>query len=173
VGPNEVAARVAALYGWKDEPLAGETAPRLASSFAPPRPASDDLRLDSRVALGPTAAHFADHYLGAPGEGRHVIVKIAEHSSPAEARMHLAMVLNEWMTILPSCRERGLDLGDMAYCGPDDPPLSALFVRGNVLVEVASVGSTPVAVADMAADTDRQILDHIEARKGTDDAESI
>lgn len=161
---EEVLSRIAARYGLSDADLRGETALPAARRFAPARPLAGDLPFHARLVMSPMAGHFADHYLAAPADGRHVIVTIAEYPSATDARTHLAMVLNNCMAILP--RRRDLDAGELCFCGPDDPPLSAVFVRRNVFVEVASVGAVPVPIADIAAEVDRQILEHIELRTG-------
>lgn len=172
MNPDDSVSHIAAAYGWSDEDLNPEIGP-LARRFAPVRPATAGLSLDSRVVIAPTAGHFADHYLGEPDSGQHLIVTIAEYPSASQARRHLAMVLHNCMTKLTDCRARGLELGELCYCDGHDPPLGLIFVRSNVFVDVASVGVNPVPAVDAAAEVDGQIRDHIATQEGADHAEPI
>jgi len=135
-----------------------------------------DLGPDTGLALKartPTAArrgHYADHYVlpseaDADGEPSvHVLVNVATCASAVEAKEALIFALARVMAPhLPTCHDRGFELGDLGFCGLDDPPTLAMFVRNNLFVEVASVGRERTPVQALAQTIDSQIQDQLMA----------
>lgn len=122
------------------------------------------LTLLKRVATAQIRGHYADHYVleeeadAAAAPSVHVMVNVMTCASSAEAKEALLFALARVMAPrLPECSERGLELGDICFCGVDEPPTGVYFVRNNLFVDVASVGCTPVPVHDLATIVDRQI----------------
>jgi hypothetical protein len=86
------------------------------------------------------------------------LVDVAIYPSVAAAHdglLHILAMVSE--SRLPFAAERGLDLGEVAFAGFSEIIAALLFVRRNVLVDIRSVGSTPVAVTALAQDIDAQI----------------
>ena len=156
-------AQVVAFYGLEGKAGEDEAETARVRRFVPDLTAETELVLRRRVAESPTSAHFADHY-GAEGDGDvHVIVRVREHQSGAEARQALAMFLAQCMSPpLPACRDRGLSIGGHCYCDHGDPPSRIVFTRANLFIDIASVGATAVAVAGLASAIDRQIEARLE-----------
>jgi len=126
-------------------------------SFLPELAQHHALSLESRVPIGRPGS-FSEHYVGKDDPDVRVLVDIAPHPTVAEARDALVQELaRSSAPKLPSCEERGLSIGDVGFCGFGDPLMAILFVRQNVLVDVRSVGKTPVAVADIAKSIDAQL----------------
>lgn len=156
--------RVRAAYGLAASPGEGDLRPRT-RHFVPDLSGTPSLAFQIRVPTSRTASHFADHYVGAEGGELHVIVSVAEFATAAEAREGLVRILAHAMAVaLPRCRDRGIEVGELCYCAPADPPSQIAFTRANVLIDIASVGRTPVAVDALAARVDRQIEDRLRTR---------
>jgi hypothetical protein len=107
--------------------------------------------VETRRALALGRALVARAYHAVMGGGRVVSVSVGEHSDGRAARDSLLDILSTSMAPrLPAARERGLDVGEVAYVDFGDPLTWVVFVRGNLLVDVRSIGSDAVAVADIA-----------------------
>jgi hypothetical protein len=127
-------------------------------SFLPKLDERHALSLESRDPMGRPGT-FSEHYVRSGNAGVRVLVDVAPHPTVAEARDALVDALaRSSAPRLPSCEERGLSIGDVGFCGFGDPLTAILFVRQNVLIDIRSVGETPVAVAEIAKSIDAQLL---------------
>ncbi len=114
------------------------------------------VRFEERVAM-PGGRTYID-YLTHEQPGGRIAVTIAGHADAVAAQEALIDVLAHSMALrLPSCGERGIEVGDVCFCTAGEPLLRIYFVRVNVLVRVESVGEVPVSVTDVAAAVDAQI----------------
>lgn len=131
---------------------------RRVPAFLPPAElgAVAGLRLHHRTPL-PGTRSFSDQLLG--GEGVAVSMTIDERATAQDAREALIdRLLDVMAPRLPDCAQ---PLGEVCFQGVDDPPSSVMFVRGNVLVVLASVGSEPVDVRALAARLDEALREHL------------
>jgi hypothetical protein len=88
-----------------------------------------------------------------------VAVIIVEYDSIAEAQEALVGILEKSMAgRLPDCSGHGLTLGDVCFCGFEDPVNTVVFTRDNVLVRVTNRGVQAASVADVASEIDRQLI---------------
>jgi hypothetical protein len=102
---------------------------------------------------------FIDHFSEDDGEGR-IAVRVIQYATARAAHEGLVDVLATSMAPrLPSCEERGLDLGGPCFCGHGEPIDFLAFTRANVLVRLDSSGRMPVAVNEAAAELDRQLAE--------------
>ena len=137
-----------------------ETAARLGTvrSFLPALADRHALSLESRVPSADVPGAFSERYVSPSDPGVRVLVDVAIHPSIAtahEALLHsLAMVS---APTLPAGVERNMAVGDVAFTGHGERITAVLFVRRNVLVDIRSVGTTPLAVAEIARTIDAQI----------------
>ncbi|HEX9963863.1 MAG TPA: hypothetical protein VGB04_02650 [Allosphingosinicella sp.] len=156
---DEVARRYALERG---HALAGAHA-AVVRNFLPDLSETETWTLEARIPDGPATRHYTERYVGSPADPAmphavRALVHIAEYPGPADTREGLLLALAQLMAPrLPNCAERGLAIGELCFCGLDDPPTRIYFVRGNVKVEVTSIGLTPVGVADLAGIVDRQL----------------
>jgi hypothetical protein len=156
-GGGAPAARRAAVkrvHGFDSWP--GRERPAHAGKFQPALDRLSGLVHVERTALPGMRHAFIDQLEG--GEGTQVAVRVIQYASAADAHEGLVDVLERSMAPrLPSCAERGIELGDVCFCGYADPIDVVMFVRGNVLVRVESVGTRPASVVEAASELDRQL----------------
>ncbi len=145
-------------YRFSEWPRAAAARQGAVRSFLPQLPARPALTLESRVPRTDARGAFSEHYVNPADPGVRVLVDIAVHPSVAaahDALLHILAMVSA--PILPSAAERGLAVGDVAFTGHGDSLLAVLFVRRNVVVDIRSVGNTPVVVAELARALDAQI----------------
>jgi hypothetical protein len=95
--------------------------------------------------------------LEAPAEDR-VLIKVYEFSSVLDAHHGLMQAVATYMAPwLPRCETKGLELGDICFCGHDDLATSVIFARNNILAEVKSIGFNRRPVDEIAAELDRRM----------------
>jgi hypothetical protein len=129
-------------------------------SFLPQVADRHALTLEKRVPMRDVPGAFSEYYVSATDPGVRVLVDIATYPSIAAAHDALLHLLAKAMALtLPSATERGLAVGDVAFTGLGELVTTVLFVRRNVVIDIRSVGITPVAVAELAFDLDSQIRD--------------
>ncbi|HEU4658176.1 MAG TPA: hypothetical protein VFR97_11650 [Capillimicrobium sp.] len=131
---------------------------------APDLGASLGLRFARRTGHAGARA-YTDVYAAA-GEEVQLSALVDERATVEDAHEGLVDLLATTMAVLPSCAERGLEIGDVCFCGVDDPPGLILFTRGRIVARVASVGARPVDVTPFAQRLDEQIAGHLRAVGG-------
>jgi hypothetical protein len=144
-------------HGFEDWP--GADAAPLPRRFLPDLDRIPGYSHERRSALPGLRGAFIDHFGEDGGSGR-ISVRVIQYESARDAHEGLVDVLEYSMAPrLPRCEERGLDLDDPCFCGYGDPLDFVVFARANVLVRVESIGQEPVAVAEVAAELDRQLAE--------------
>jgi hypothetical protein len=144
-------------YGLQAQALPGAGEELLLRNFVPSLSPHTTLRLQRRAAQGEHTNHFTDHYGDPDRVDVHVIVSVSQHACAADAREALLRFLSQCMTRLSACGDCGIHVGDQCFCGQADPVSHLIFTRGNMLVEVASVGSATEAVGPLATIVDAQM----------------
>jgi hypothetical protein len=139
-------------YGFAEWP--GRDGTPAVGVFLPEHEALEGLTLETRVPLGTRA--YVDRLAGPPGN--RVALWVHQFETAADAQEGLVDQLQSAMAPgLPRCAERGIEVGDVSFCGLADPVDTILFTRGNVLIRVQSIGDEDVSVTDVAIEVDRQI----------------
>jgi hypothetical protein len=86
------------------------------------------------------------------------VLKIQEFASPDQAKEGLLSILMNIMhPQLPSCKEKGIEVGDIGFCGDIEPQTRIFFVRENVLVDVSSIGKEDFSIVEFAKIINEQI----------------
>lgn len=135
--------------------------PELAVSpppYLPELTALEGFRHLERVPQSRSRHSFTDVLEGSDPEVR-LGVTISQFDGAEQAQEALVTLLTYSMAPrLPRCEERGLRLGEVCFCGFDDPATSVWFTRGNVLVQVENFGTREIAVGAVAEELDRQVV---------------
>lgn len=114
---------------------------------------------EERVAIPGGRVSYTD-YLRAPEEGLRLAVTVTDYDSALGAHEGLVFLLANCMAIqVPRAAEKGLDVGDVSFCGEVDSVIeSVYFVRDSILVRIDNVGPRFVSVAPVARAIDEQIM---------------
>lgn len=127
-------------------------------SFLPELADRHPLILEERVPMRDVPGAFSERYVSAADPGVRVLVDIAIHPSIAAAHDALLHILSMVSApTLPFAAERNVAVGDVAFAGYGEILTALLFVRRNVVVDLRSVGTTPLDVVELALDIDAQI----------------
>ncbi|KFA92612.1 hypothetical protein [Archangium violaceum] len=149
---------VSERYRPEEWPPANVAGGGLVTSFLPDIGDRHALVLEGRDHHEPNGVR--ERYVSAVDPGVRVLVDILRYASAEDARQGLIDELRQisapWV---PSCEERALSIGEVGYCSHGNPITSLLFVRGNILARLRSVGSTPVHIPEVAATIDEQIAE--------------
>lgn len=129
-------------------------------SFLPQLGDRHSLILEERVPMRDTPGAFSERYVSPTDPEVRVLVDIAVYRSIATAHDALLHMLSMAMApTLPFAAEQGVPVGDVAFAGFGEILTAVLFVRRNVVVDLRSVGRTPMDVRELAFDIDSQIRD--------------
>lgn len=144
--------RAALKRAYDFERWPGREGAALTAPFLPRYDAVPGLVFEQRHPL--TRHVFVDNLTGKGGARAAVWVEQAE--SIGEARESLLDLLQRAMEPLPRCAEKlGENIGDVCFCGSG----GLYWVRANVMVRVENIGAVPLAVGEIAAALDHQIID--------------
>ena len=103
-------------------------------------------------------AGYCDYFKNPDNPQQRVMVRVSEHPSHEDALLALLLILTQSMApTLPRLDERGINLGDVGFCGHSEEITSLIFVRYNVLIDIRSIGKEPVSVIALAEHADAQI----------------
>jgi hypothetical protein len=115
--------------------------------------------LEERSASPMNGNAYIDRYINRDNPSIRIIVRITRFSSREAAYEGLIAFLETLMApSLARSTECNIELGDIAYCGFEEPLTQIIFVRRNVLARLASIGDKNVSVAEMAQRIDLEIL---------------
>jgi len=149
IGDENHRAGIKQLYGFESWPQGRELLPEMAhlpvleTTRAP-------LPLINRSPL--SAGGYIDMY----GEGDTLVsVRVNDCGLPVKAREAL---IDHLMTCtaprLPEARDKGIEVGDVAFAGHDDGVTSISFVRDRWLVQIHSCGGRPYPVGEFSKSID-------------------
>lgn len=95
------------------------------------------------------------------GGGQRLVVTIFECNSVSDAHETLIDVVMTYMAPkLLKCETKGLEIGDICFCGHGEVNVSVIFARFNILAEIKSAGPTPTPVDEFARSLDSLIFSH-------------
>jgi hypothetical protein len=102
---------------------------------------------------------YIDRYVHGSDPGIRVNVRISRFPNREAAYEGLIAFLETAMAPnLARSTECEIQLGDIAFCGFEDPLTQIIFVRRNVLVRLTSIGDKDISVVEMAQRIDTEIL---------------
>lgn len=148
-------------YGFDDWPGRGQD--RDVRGFLPEVARLEGYALERRLPVPGTRFKFMDRFAAAGGA--QIAVRVSEYPTGAEAHDGLIDLLQ--LTMAPellSCSERGLEIGDVCFCGLAEPTGTIFFGRANLVLWIESVGDQPSSVVELATALDGQIVDFMEDR---------
>lgn len=139
--------------------------PRRAESLAPSNIRAFALNPDALVGswlFDQRQAHanggYSDYFHRSDNPRQRAMAHVSTHQSHAEALVALLQNLTTSMApALPRLDERGINLGDVGFCGYGENIVSLVFVRHHILSDIRSIGDVPVSVVDLARQIDDQI----------------
>jgi len=101
----------------------------------------------------------ADYFEHKKNKEQRIMVRVTECRSHDDARMALLREISfsSAMT-LPRLDARGITVGDIGFTGHDKVPTRIIFVRNNMLIDIRSIGNTPVSVEEFAKMADNYII---------------
>jgi hypothetical protein len=115
--------------------------------------------LEERSVSPANGSAYIDRYVHGTDPGIRVIVRITRFPSQEAAYEGLIAFLETAMAPnLARSTEWEIQLGEIAFCGFEDPRTQIIFVRRNVLVRLTSIGDKAVSVVEMAQRIDAEIL---------------
>ena len=117
---------------------------------------ANDWSFEQRLVHGD--AGYCDYFNNLDNPKQRVMVRVSEYPSHEDALLALLFNLTQSTApTLPRLDERGINLGDVGFCGHGEEITSLIFVRLNVLIDIRSIGDEPVDVLALAQHTDDQI----------------
>lgn len=141
----------------RDEQAKPASTPR-AFVFDPDR-AMVGFVLEDRSASPTNGSAYIDRYVNGADPSIRIIVRVTRFPSREAAYEGLIAFLETLMSPkLARSTERNIQLGDIAYCGFEDPLTQVIFVRRDVLARLMSIGDKDVSVAELAQRIDLEIL---------------
>jgi hypothetical protein len=118
-----------------------------------------DFVLEERSVSPTNGSAYIDRYVHGSDPGICVLVNITRYPSQEAAYEGLVAFLEMVMAPrIAHSTERDIRLGDIAYCGVEDPLTDIIFVRRNVLARLTSIGDKAISVVEMAQRIDTEIL---------------
>jgi hypothetical protein len=124
-----------------------------------PETALTDFVLEERSVSPTNGNAYIDRYVHGADPGICVLVNITRYPSQEAAYEGLVAFLEMLMAPrIAHSAERDIRVGDVAYCGFQDPLTDIVFVRRNVFVRMTSIGDKAVSVVEMAQRIDSEIL---------------
>lgn len=115
------------------------------------------LELESYDRIAGEDRGFIDFYR-MPHRPVRVAVTLVEHPTVQAAHESLLRILALVMAPqLPSCEERGLNVGDACFCSRAEKLEKVFFVRANVLVRIENTGAERIDLGEIAVLVDEQL----------------
>jgi hypothetical protein len=155
---DDFRASVKERYGFESWPRAEAARPGALREFLPDVAARHpNLLLERRFPAGLDA--FIEHHTDRNDPAVRIMITITRFPTPQDAREGLIDELGTVMAPrLPDCRDHGIGVGEVCFCGFEPADANIVFLRRNLVVRVNSIGDRRKSVTGIAETIDRQIM---------------
>ncbi|HBZ65602.1 MAG TPA: hypothetical protein DEO70_02105 [Bacteroidales bacterium] len=122
-----------------------------------------DFILEKRRAIPDANHRFIDYFQHKNDKDIRVAISISLFSTIEEAHDGLIHILcNCSAPNIPTGKEKGIDVGDISFCGLHDIQTAIFYTRNNVLIKIESVGRKDYPINRIAEIIDKDIINNIE-----------
>lgn len=136
---------------------------RISNRYLPNHSKISDFVLEKRRAIPDTSHRFIDYFRHKIDKDIRVAISISEFRTIEEAHEGLLHILCHCSAPnIPTGEMKGIEVGDISFCGHQDVQTSIFYTRNNVLIKIESVGKKDFPINEIAEMTDKEIINNLE-----------